>query len=53
VNKVLVTIHRKYGHGQSFAQTVPLDKLAAVMTAAEVQEARDAGRIVEVEAGDR
>lgn len=48
VNKVSVTVLDNWGNGGgNFTRTIPFDKLAAVMTAAEVQTARDAGRLIE------
>lgn len=52
VNRVSVTIHRRFGSGRTFPQTMPLDKIAAIMTKAEVDAARAEGRIVEVSTGD-
>jgi phospholipid N-methyltransferase len=50
VNKVSVSILDNWGNGGgNFKRTIPLDKLAAVMTAAQVNEAREAGRLVETE----
>ena len=49
VNKVSVTVLRNWGNGgNNFTQTMPFDKLAAVMTAAEVQAERDCGTLIEV-----
>jgi hypothetical protein len=48
VNKVSVTVLDNWGNGGgNFTRTIPFDKLTAVMTAAEVQSARDAGRLIE------
>ncbi|WP_216846474.1 DUF3560 domain-containing protein [Granulicella sp. L56] len=48
VNKVSVSILDTYGNGgRSFTRIIPFDKLAAVMSAAEVQEKRDAGCLTE------
>jgi phospholipid N-methyltransferase len=48
VNLVSVTIEDNWGNdGANFTRTVPFDKLAAVMTRAEVEAARDAGRLVD------
>jgi predicted RNA methylase len=48
VNKVSVTVLDNWGHGgDNFKRTVPFDKLAAVMTKAEVDAAREDGRLVE------
>ena len=50
VNKVSVTVLDNWGNGGgNFSRTMPFDKLSNLMTAAEVQEARDAGRLVELE----
>jgi len=44
VNKVSVTVHHTYNEGgRVFRQTVPLDKLSALMTKAEVDAARKSG----------
>lgn len=49
VNKVSVTVLDNWGNGGAdFTRTIPFDKLAAVMTAAEVQAARDCGTLVDV-----
>jgi hypothetical protein len=49
VNKVSVTVLDNWGNGgNSFTRTIPLDKLAAVMTKAEVEQARTDGRLVEL-----
>ena len=48
VNKVSVTVLDNWGNGGgNFTRVIPFDKLTAVMTAAEVQAARDEGRLVE------
>jgi predicted RNA methylase len=48
VNKVSVTVLDNWGHGgDNFKRTVAFDKLAAVMTKAEVDAARVDGRLVE------
>lgn len=48
VNKVSVTVYDNWGNGGNhFTRTVPFDKLTAVMSAAEVQDARDGGRITD------
>ncbi len=50
VNKVSVTVLDNWGNGGAdFTRTIPFDKLSAVMTAAEVQAARDSGRLIEAE----
>jgi phospholipid N-methyltransferase len=47
VNKVSVTLLDNWGNGgRDFTRTIPFDKLAGVMTKAEVDEARAAGRLV-------
>jgi protein-L-isoaspartate O-methyltransferase len=49
VNKVSVTVLDNWGNGGgNFTRTIPFDKLSAVMSAAEVQEKRDAGLLVEM-----
>lgn len=53
VNKVSVTVLDNWGNGGgNFTRRIPFDKLAAVMTAAEVQDARDTGQLIEDRAGD-
>lgn len=48
VNKVSVSVLDNWGNGgRNFSRTIELDKLQAVMTAAEVADARAAGRLVE------
>lgn len=48
VNKVTVTVLDNWGNGGgNFTRTIPFDKLAAIMTAAEVEEKRAAGLLVE------
>jgi protein-L-isoaspartate O-methyltransferase len=50
VNKVSVTVLDNWGNaGGNFTRTIPFDKLGAIMTAAQVREAREAGRLVETE----
>ena len=52
VNQVSVTIRRTVDYGdRAFNQTMPFDKLAAVMTKAQVDEARSAGLIAECKGG--
>lgn len=52
VNKVSVTVLDDWGNGGApFTRTIPFDKLKGVMTAAEVQDARDTGRLVHSHAG--
>jgi protein-L-isoaspartate O-methyltransferase len=47
VNKVSVTLLDNWGNGgKDFTRTIPFDKLSAVMTKAQVDEARTAGRLV-------
>ena len=49
VNRVSVTVLDNWGNGRPcFSRTIPFDKLAGVMTAADVQAARDCGTLVEV-----
>lgn len=48
VNKVSVTVLDNWGNGGgNFTRTIPFDKCFAIMTAAQVEEARRAGRLVE------
>ena len=48
VNKVSVTVLDNWGNGGgNFTRTIPFDKLQGVMTAAQVQELRDAGQLIE------
>lgn len=48
VNKVTVTIkHTWLDGGKAFSKNEPMDKIQGVMTAAQVQAARDAGELVE------
>jgi hypothetical protein len=50
VNKVSVTVLDNWGNGgKDFTRTIPFDKLAAVMSAAEVAAKRAAGLLVPVE----
>jgi protein-L-isoaspartate O-methyltransferase len=50
VNKVSVSVLDNWGNGGgNFKRTVPFDKLAAVMTRAEVEEKRAAGLLVETQ----
>lgn len=50
VNRVSVTVLDNWGNGgRNFTRTIPLDKLSAVMTAAQVAEARTAGRLHETD----
>lgn len=49
VNKVSVTVGDNWGNGgRDFTRTIPFDKLADIMTRAQVQAARDEGRLHEV-----
>ena len=48
VNKVSVTVLDSWGNGGgNFTRTIPFDKLQGVMTAAQVQELRDSGQLIE------
>ena len=50
VNKVSVTVFDNWGNGgANFTRTMPFDKLSAVMSAADVQAAREAGRLIEAD----
>jgi phospholipid N-methyltransferase len=50
VNKVSVTVWDNWGNGgRDFNRIIPFDKLKKIMTAAEVQAARDTGMLVEVD----
>ena len=52
VNKVTVTIADNWGRGgKNFTRNIPFDKLAGVMTAADVAQARAEGRLIETETG--
>lgn len=52
VNKVSVSVKRQFQPGSPvFSQTVPFDEIKAVMTAAQVEQARNEGRIIEVDGG--
>ena len=52
VNKVSVTVLDNWGNGGgNFTRTIPFDKCFHLMTAAEVQAARDCGNLVEM--GDK
>jgi hypothetical protein len=52
VNKVSVSINDNYGNGgANFTRTIELDKLTAIMTAAEVEQARADGRLLDLEDG--
>lgn len=48
VNKVSVTVEDNWNNGgANFTRTIPFDKLKAIMSPAEVAEARQAGRLIE------
>jgi protein-L-isoaspartate O-methyltransferase len=49
VNKVSVSIRGSWGEGRTYKTTMPLDKIKATMTAAEVSQARIDGKLKEVE----
>lgn len=50
VNKVTVTVLDNWGNGgTNFTRTIEFDKLAGIMTAAEVQAKRDAGLLYETD----
>lgn len=52
VNQVSVTVLDNWGNGgANFTRTIPFDKLGGIMTAAEVQEARDTEQLIE--SGDK
>lgn len=52
VNRVTVTIHDNRGYGGgNFRRIIRLDEIQALMTAAEVQAARNAGTLMEVKGG--
>lgn len=52
VNKVSVTLLDNWHNGgRNFTRTIPFDKLAAIMTRAQVEEAREAGRLRDISAG--
>ena len=52
VNKVTVTIADNWGRGgKNFTRNIPFDKLAGVMTAADVAQARTEGRLIETDTG--
>jgi len=52
VNKVSVTVFDNWGNGNgNFPRTIPFDKCFHLMTAAQVQAARDCGNLVEM--GDK
>lgn len=48
VNKVSVTVFDNWGNGgNNFTRNIPFDKLANLMTAAQVEQARKDGRLIE------
>jgi protein-L-isoaspartate O-methyltransferase len=50
VNKVSVTVEDNWGNGgQNFTRTIAFDKLAGVMTKADVDAARVEGRLIEID----
>jgi len=50
VNKVSVTVEDNWGNGgKNFTRVIPFDNLKGIMTAAEVQAARAAGRLFETD----
>lgn len=52
VNKVSVTLLDNWGNGgRNFTRNIPFDKLTAIMSAADVAVAKEAGRLVETEDG--
>ncbi len=52
VNKVSVTVLDNWGNGgRNFTRTIPFDKLAALMSRAQVDQARSEGRLADVEDG--
>ena len=52
VNRVSVTVEDNWGRGgRNFTRTIPFDKLAGVMTCADVDAARSEGRLTETEDG--
>jgi hypothetical protein len=52
VNKVSVTVWDNWGNGgKNFTRTIPFDKLTKLMTAAEVQAARENGTLCETADG--
>ena len=55
VNKVTVTLHHVWnsGSGKVFAHNEPMDKLRDIMTAAQVADARAAGRVLDVVEGGK
>lgn len=52
VNKASVSVLDNWNNGgRNFTRTIPFDKLTAVMSAAEVAEAREQGQLIEDQAG--
>ena len=52
VNKVSVTLENNWGNGgKNFTRTMPFDKLSAIMTKTQVDEARAAGKLQEAKEG--
>lgn len=52
VNRVSVSVLDNWGNGgANFTRTIPMDKLTAMMSLADVIEAREAGRITDTEDG--
>lgn len=52
VNRVSVTIRQKPSHSdRTYPTTIPFDDIAAIMPAAEVEQARTDGRLMEADAG--
>lgn len=52
VNKVSVTVLDNWGNGgANFTRTIPFDKLSKLMTKAEVDAAREAGRLTDIDNG--
>jgi protein-L-isoaspartate O-methyltransferase len=50
VNQVSVTVLDNWGNGgANFTRTIPFDKLARLMSAADVQAARDTGQLVHID----
>jgi phospholipid N-methyltransferase len=52
VNRVSVTVLRNWGNGgRDFTETIPFDKLKAIMTKAQVEAAREAGTLMDMPDG--
>lgn len=48
VNRISVTVEDNWGNGgRNFTRVIPFDKIKAIMSAAEVQAARDCGTLIE------